>query len=807
MPEGQPLALDRSGLATALTLKGDYGEASLQLRRALSVLERAAPSSAEHAHALFTAGRLARITGDLAGAERDYRRSLQIYEKLFPNGLAVGTGLRALSIVAWDRRDFAAAESRAKQALAIEERLTPGTPRVSELVHHLGDIALDSGDAAGAEPYFRRALALNEARAPEGREAASDLRCLSLALARSGRLDEAETQARRSLELRRRQAPSSIHMSRSLVALGEIAMLQGRALDSEGFYQQALAITTRLIPASREEAQAHYGLGRALRRAGRRVEAAEALARATAALERAQARVGGGAEAQGGFSAAYSRYYQEEIEVLMELGRPDDAFAVIERSRARSRLALLGARAGAFMADLPTAVARARQQNQAAYDRAQAELTALDPETQQAEIERGLARLRELRDENAEILAQVRVASPRLAALHAPKPLDVTEARASLDPGDALLSFAVGEAETFVFVLTPESEEHDRRLTVFKVPLSEEKLRRTVESFRRSIERGDALDLVRAQAAALYDRLLRPVDAMLVRCRRAAVSADGPLHLLPFAALLRTEPHGRLESGRWLAQWLPTHSVGSATQYAELKKARRAITPAEMKLVAFGDPRSTAVPPLPHSRHEVEAIVAAFGKQVVAYLGEEATEARVKDGLQAFSHLHFACHGVLDERYPLHSALVLSAPADLVEGQENGMLQVWEILDGVRLDADLVTLSGCNTALGREMGGEGLLGLTRAFQYAGARSVLASLWAVGDESTAELMRRFYGHVKAGKDKADALRAAQIELISGALTETTGDETSRGVGARVQVSGRDGAHPFRWASFQLVGDWR
>ena len=118
-----------------------------------------------------------------------------------------------------------------------------------------------------------------------------------------------------------------------------------------------------------------------------------------------------------------------------------------------------------------------------------------------------------------------------------------------------------------------------------------------------------------------------------------------------------------------------------------------------------------------------------------------------------------------------------------------------------------MTLSGCNTALGREMGGEGLLGLTRAFQYAGARSVLASLWSVGDASTAELMRRFYGHVKAGKDKTDALSAAQIELIGGAFTEATGDSTSRGVGARVQVSGPDGAHPFRWASFQLVGDGR
>jgi CHAT domain-containing protein len=98
---------------------------------------------------------------------------------------------------------------------------------------------------------------------------------------------------------------------------------------------------------------------------------------------------------------------------------------------------------------------------------------------------------------------------------------------------------------------------------------------------------------------------------------------------------------------------------------------------------------------------------------------------------------------------PLNSALALTVPEDAVDGQDNGLLQAWEIVDSVRLDVDLVTLSACNTALGKEMGGEGLLGLTRAFQYAGARSVLASLWNVADRSTADLMKRFYSKLKSG----------------------------------------------------------
>ncbi len=147
--------------------------------------------------------------------------------------------------------------------------------------------------------------------------------------------------------------------------------------------------------------------------------------------------------------------------------------------------------------------------------------------------------------------------------------------------------------------------------------------------------------------------------------------------------------------------------------------------------------------------------------------------------------VHFACHGLIDERFPLNSALALTILESPQEEQDNGLLQAWEIFEGVRLDADLVTLSACDSALGKEMGGEGLVGLTRAFQYAGARSVLASLWSVSDDSTADLMKRFYGYLKEGRSKDEALRAAQADLIQS----------------------QDFAHPYHWAAFQLTGDWR
>ena len=189
--------------------------------------------------------------------------------------------------------------------------------------------------------------------------------------------------------------------------------------------------------------------------------------------------------------------------------------------------------------------------------------------------------------------------------------------------------------------------------------------------------------------------------------------------------------------------------------------------------------------PLPATRQEVEQIVRLYAPKAVAYLGEEATEEKAKSIGKDVPLLHFACHAVLNERFPLDSALVFTIPAHPKEGQDNGLLQAWEIFERVRIEADLVTLSACESGLGKEMGGEGLMGLTRAFQYAGARSVLASLWKVEDRATGELMKRFYLHLKAGKSKDEALRLAQIDLIH-----------SPGLSL-----------PISWAAFQINGDWK
>jgi CHAT domain-containing protein len=255
----------------------------------------------------------------------------------------------------------------------------------------------------------------------------------------------------------------------------------------------------------------------------------------------------------------------------------------------------------------------------------------------------------------------------------------------------------------------------------------------------------------------------------------------------------------------------------SATVYGELKERRRSRrVPGALQWLAFADPwfpprLSPRIPAgfaetrlrsfatrtafrwqhLPESRREVERIAGLFpAAERRVYVGRAATEERAKALGRRARIVHFATHGYVDDLSPFDSGLVLAIPQERGERRENGLLQVWEIFGSLRLDADLVVLSACETGLGTVRGGEGIIGLTRAFQLAGARSVVASLWQVEDRATAALMERFYRHLRRGEPKDLALRDAQLDLLRG----------------RGGLADLDAAAPYFWASMQLYGDF-
>ena len=777
-PESLPTASCLNGLGVVNRARGRLDAAEAMWRRALAIREALAPNSTDLVRTLSNLGVVAQMRGNLSAAERFLRRGLEVLEATAPDGPDAALVLVNLAAVELTRGDMDAAEAYLRRAVRIQEKTSNRLLAAS--LNNLGDVYVARGRTDEAAACYRRALAIDERIAPDSDAVAVDLYRLGL-LARTARdFARARPLLQRSLDIRRRLAPKGLSTAHSLSMLGDLALDEKQLARASSLQREALAILQKLAPRSVWEAEAHDALGRILEAQGRPNEALARSQEAVSALEEQRGRLAESEQMKLAFGTRVGPIFVRAIEQLAARGDDAAAFHMLERSRARSLLAMLGERDLVFSTDdVPPDLLERQRRADAAYDQAAGRLARLEPGRDDAEIDRQLVELEGLRHRRAEAADAVRRASPRLGSLQQPAPLTLDGARAVLDPGTLLLSYSVGETKTLLFAL-PAGDRAPLRVVV--IPVGRDALRRRVELLRGLIDRGrdtpgiePALTL---QSRRLYDDLLGPVREAITSARRLLLLPDGPLHALPFAALV--EPDG---PAGYLVARLPVHVAASATVYGEMKKVNAAgARGASASLVAFGDPAYGATrPPLPATRLEVEGIAALYpGARV--YLGADAVEGRAKSIGREARLVHFACHGVIDPRFPLDSGLALSQASG--DADDNGLLQAWEVFEGMRLDADLVTLSACDTGLGRDMGGEGWVGLSRAFQYAGARSVLASLWAVSDRSTAALMTSFYRGLRGGRSKDEALRAAQLETLRRPET----------------------AHPYHWAAFQLSGLW-
>jgi CHAT domain-containing protein/uncharacterized protein HemY len=384
-------------------------------------------------------------------------------------------------------------------------------------------------------------------------------------------------------------------------------------------------------------------------------------------------------------------------------------------------------------------------------------------------------------------------------ALKSPEPVSLKEAQALCpDKNTVILEYSVGDSSSSLWAITRSAYQ------LFRLP-GRKVLQEQIESFRFALLSPDQTnnDFITRGGYSLYRQLLQPAEPYLTKKSKLIIIPDGILNYLPFEVLLTDNkgigPGNLYSALPFLVKKYPVSYVQSASVLKSLiseKSVAKISEPDNKKLVAFGDPvyksendtsRSSAgnYQRLEFSAKEIENIASLFKKgNADIYLRNDATEENVKrEGeLKKFNYVHFATHGFIDENKPDFSSLVLTQDNN---SKEDGFLQATEIFN-LNLNADLVVLSACQTGLGKLIRGEGMVGLTRAFMYAGTPTVLVSLWSVSDVSTATLMGEFYKNlVKEKLSKTDALRKAQLFMLR--------DEKF--------------AHPFYWAPFVIFGDWR
>ena len=293
-----------------------------------------------------------------------------------------------------------------------------------------------------------------------------------------------------------------------------------------------------------------------------------------------------------------------------------------------------------------------------------------------------------------------------------------------------MVYFSVGEEQSMALV-TGAGVEGDSGIQAFHIPMGGPELGRRLNIFHALIARGRTAEAVDpaliAQARKLFELLLGPALDAISAADRVLIVPDGPLVDLPFAALvLPGDPI------RYLGHTKPLFFNPSASVFAELRQLRRDRPVGSNTIAAFGDPeypRQSSVTeryglqPLPGSREEIRSIERLFGSGAATYLGGAATEDNFKEHGAAASILHCAVHAVADSRFPMESALFFSLPEDPTSSDQDGVLSAWEIADTLAIEAEVVVLSACSTARGHAIDGEGIIGLARAFQIAGARTL------------------------------------------------------------------------------------
>jgi CHAT domain-containing protein/tetratricopeptide (TPR) repeat protein len=793
-----------TNLGGHLLARGDTSEARELLGRARELaLEMGDRHGA--AVALTQLSRVHMETGAYQEALEGFTTTIEMHRELRSPGQVAGAQA-SLADAYYELGDLPAAVAAADEVIEqIEQQLTAGAVLLA--LRTRGLARLEQGATAQGLRDLQRGVAL--ARTSGAGYLPAALNRLGHAELQTGRLTLARRHHAEALQVAEATRRWNDH-AEALLGLCAVEEKVGRLETAHAVCAQALDAVTR-ISLDRGRVAALYRLARVARRRGHLPEARTFLEQAIEVIDGRRYRLKR-ADLRESYLGTLRDIEDEYVDVLVGLAERDPgtarataAFEASEQRRARSLRELLASAPHQLVEGVDPALLAEDRLLRDRLRRAllrQVGLTTGQADTAAVPVSREVTRLTAALED---VASRIRATSPRYAALTQPQPTRLADIqRDVVDDGSVLLFYALGERRSFLWVVSPAD------LKRFTLP-GRVVLEAAVTRLHRAVAaRADTS----VPLGSLSRLLLRPVAAELGG-KRLLVIADGALLYVPFAAI--PDPRG---GGPVVRRNEVVHLPSAATVLA-LRNAPR--EPPARTVAVLADPVFSADDARVASRGrdgEGRAVAAAIGGPLARALGDagqqglwrlrgtrrEAAAIRslvrpedsrfaldfdasrataLASDMASYRFLHFATHGVINSARPELSGLVLSLVDPLGRPQE-GLLTSLDTFN-LRLSADLVVLSGCRTALGKQVRGEGIVGLARGLMHAGARGVLASLWPVDDRATARLMGVFYEGMlgPARLDPAAALRQSQLAVMKDPRWSS----------------------PYYWAAFQLQGDWK
>ena len=460
--------------------------------------------------------------------------------------------------------------------------------------------------------------------------------------------------------------------------------------------------------------------------------------------------------------------YETLVKLLADKNLPRQAFEIAERSRARNFIDLLGGGQIRFSSDEDRRLYEKQQIIRSEIETVRKLLAGAETDVEKDTYGKTLKN-REHELEN--LMIDIQLQNPQLAAMVSVPPVKTDQLISYLDPGTALLSYYLLENEIFCWILKADDAVPENRLTLVRTDANREALGKQVLDYRRIIQN---IEPYEKHARELYATVFAPIAPYLEGVHTVGVSPHGALHYLSFATLLG---ENAFLLDQYALFYVPSAAVLEYTLSRRMPRPYRS-----PRVLAIGNPDlGDPILDLPFAEQEVGSIQWNF-PEVTILTREKATESWVVKNFPAFDIIHIASHGEFDPVNPLLSAIKLAESDDkhFTKTGFDGNLEAGEIF-GLRIDADMVFLSACQTGLGKISAGDDVVGLNRSFFYAGTHTVVSSLWRVSDVSTAMMIKTFY-RLYMNRNKADCLKQA-----------------ARHVKTRYP-------HPGYWGAFTLVGDY-
>jgi CHAT domain-containing protein/Tfp pilus assembly protein PilF len=697
----------------------------------------------------------------VCGQQNRYQDALTYYEKALAAAQRAGarpheaTIRNNIALLYKDLGRYPQALEQYEQALAIWQAVGDRSNEGYTL-NNLGGLyaALERYDAA-LERY-EAALAL-ERQFGDGQRAGRILSNIGAVYADQGHYDEALKRFQEALAIARQIGDVAGEGTKE----GNIgAMLGEMQLYDEAMAQHHAALAIARELGNREaEGLNLYNIGFWQEAQGKLPEAIQSYQQAIAVLES----VGGELrveELAAAFAGRQADHYGRLIRLLAQTADAASAFDYAERGRSQAFLDQIGNRQPDYQqgaaAELAAQERELRQRIAGLQNTLASEQARPFDQQSQGTIKELLTELERARDEYDELLTRLKLTSPEYASLVSVDALTLAEVQTQvLDEHTTLIEYFVLDEYTLAWVIDRDS------VQMVKLAITRADLGNKIEYLRNLIADRDS----DAQtSASLYDAIFASLVPHIHHPNLVIVPHDA-LHYLPFAALWNTG------GNRYLVQ---DYALTYAPSASALKFILDKRNPDAGHLLVLGNPDGS----LPNAESEAKAVAAMYA--TTPLLGQQATESQVRARAGELDILHLAAHGVYNPFNSLFTRIELAAG----DGQD-GNLEVHEVFGLDLSSANLVVLSACQTALGEQSAGDELVGLTRAFLYAGAPAVVTTLWSIDDAASGALMQAFYGNLREGLTNAEALRAAQLEVLA--------------------VEGW--SEPYYWAAFSLTGDYR